>query len=143
MLQFVGCYIKTDIITPAASRSALKYFPTFYGTKTFITVFILSQINPVHITPSYLSKSHFNIILPSTSMSFPSGCPTKILYAFFFAPMRAIYPANFVLRDLCYNQNIARPRVAVGDRLLTWWVAVYIPNKQSRRTDKRRSSRLC
>jgi hypothetical protein len=28
---------------------------------------ILSQINPVHTTPSYLSKIHFNIILPATS----------------------------------------------------------------------------
>jgi hypothetical protein len=28
---------------------------------------ILSQINPVHTTPSYLSKIHFNIIHPPTS----------------------------------------------------------------------------
>jgi hypothetical protein len=30
---------------------------------------ILSQINPVHTTPSYLSKIHSNIILPPTSRS--------------------------------------------------------------------------
>jgi hypothetical protein len=29
----------------------------------------VSQINPVHTTPSYLSKIHFNIILPPTSRS--------------------------------------------------------------------------
>jgi hypothetical protein len=44
---------------------------------------ILSQINPVHTTPSYLSNIHFNIILPATSGPpsghFPSGFPTKIL----------------------------------------------------------------
>jgi hypothetical protein len=31
---------------------------------------ILSQINPVHTTLSYLSKIHFNIIHPATSWSF-------------------------------------------------------------------------
>jgi hypothetical protein len=30
---------------------------------------ILSQINPVHTTPSYLSKIHFSIIYPPTSWS--------------------------------------------------------------------------
>jgi hypothetical protein len=28
---------------------------------------ILSQINPVHTAPAYLSKIHFNIIHPPTS----------------------------------------------------------------------------
>jgi hypothetical protein len=32
-------------------------------------VSVLSQINPVHTTPSYLSKIHLNIILPPTSRS--------------------------------------------------------------------------
>jgi hypothetical protein len=30
---------------------------------------ILSQINPVHTTPSYLSKIHFNIVHSPTSWS--------------------------------------------------------------------------
>jgi hypothetical protein len=30
---------------------------------------ILSKVNPVHTTPSYLSKVHFNIILPPMSRS--------------------------------------------------------------------------
>jgi hypothetical protein len=33
----------------------------------FTRVLILSQINPVHTTPSYLSKIHVNIIHPPTS----------------------------------------------------------------------------
>jgi hypothetical protein len=44
----------------------LKNFPAFAGTRMFIIVLtrvvpILSQINPVHTTPSYLSKINFNI----------------------------------------------------------------------------------
>jgi hypothetical protein len=52
---------------------------------------ILSQINPVHILPPYLPKIHSNIILPSMprsyECSFPSGNPTKILYAFLIPPV--------------------------------------------------------
>jgi hypothetical protein len=45
---------------------------------------ILSQINPVHTTPSYLSKIHLRLGLPSGL--FPSGLPTKIVYAFLLSP---------------------------------------------------------
>jgi hypothetical protein len=49
--------------------------------KNPLLVPILSQINPVYTTPSYISKVHFNIILPSTSSGlFLSGFPTKILH---------------------------------------------------------------
>jgi hypothetical protein len=49
----------------------------------------LNQINPVHTTPSYLSKIYFNIVhlrLGLPSGLFPSGFPTKILYEFIFSP---------------------------------------------------------
>jgi hypothetical protein len=47
----------------------LKNFPAFYGTQRFITAFktspplvpILSQTNPVHTTPSYLSNINLDI----------------------------------------------------------------------------------
>jgi hypothetical protein len=49
----------------------LKKFPAFYETRKFITIFIRArhmsrQIDPVHVSPSNLSKIHFNITVPST-----------------------------------------------------------------------------
>jgi hypothetical protein len=41
-------------------------------------VSILSQINPDHTNPSYLSKFHFNIVHPPTSKSFTSRGQKKI-----------------------------------------------------------------
>jgi len=50
----------------------------------------LSQINPVHTFPPHFSNVHFTIILPSktrsSKWSFPSGFPTKPLYAFLIFP---------------------------------------------------------
>jgi hypothetical protein len=84
----------------ATNRSATQEFPNIYLTpkvhfrvhKSPPLVPILSQMNPVHTTSSYLSKFHFNLSsylhLRLPSGLFPSDYPTKILYAFFF-PMRA------------------------------------------------------
>jgi hypothetical protein len=57
---------------------------------------IMTQMNPVHTTPSYFCKIHFNIIqlclgLPSGFIS--SGFPSKILYT-------SKYPSQF--KVLCY-----------------------------------------
>jgi hypothetical protein len=51
-----------------------------------LLVSMLSQMNQVHNFPPYFPKTHYNIIFSSTpSCPFPSGCPTKILYAFFIS----------------------------------------------------------
>ena len=49
----------------------VKKFPTFYGTRKFITALtsVLGQPNPVHIPTSHLLEINSNIIHPSTPRS--------------------------------------------------------------------------
>jgi hypothetical protein len=51
------------------SRHFMEPEDSLLGSQYPSTVPILSQINPVHTFPSYLSKIHFNIIHPSTFWS--------------------------------------------------------------------------
>jgi hypothetical protein len=60
---------------------------------------ILSQINPVHTTPSYVLILSFHLRLGLPSGLFPSGFPIKILYAFLFSPIRATWPSHLILLD--------------------------------------------
>jgi len=53
---------------------------------------ILSQVHPVHSFPPCLPKIHSNTV-------FPSGFPTKILYAFLISPIHPTWPAHLILLD--------------------------------------------
>jgi hypothetical protein len=63
-----------------------------------------SKKHPLHASPSHFFKILFNIILTSTrrlsSCLFPSGLPTKTLYARLLSPIHAKCPADIFILDL-------------------------------------------
>jgi hypothetical protein len=88
---------------PSILRSPKVYY---HVHKSLQLVPVLSQINPVHITPSNFSKIYFNIILPPTStysyrsLSFWLCRQNPI--NIHLIPMRASFPACLTLLDLIY-----------------------------------------
>jgi hypothetical protein len=74
---------------------------------------ILSHLDPVHTIPSYLSKIHFNIVLPPTSWSssglFPSGFPTLGPLSKESVHVRG-FLWIFVTRLFLYGEELLAPR---------------------------------
>jgi hypothetical protein len=124
-----------------AGRSAIQEFPNILGNpkihyhvhKNPPLVPILRQINPVHITPTYFSEIHFNIILPPASRlskMFFSGFPIKTLYLFLFYIMHATCSVHLILLDLIiliifkknksYRSFISHSFVQPADRSMKW-----------------------
>jgi hypothetical protein len=64
----------------------------------------LSQINAVHVNPSYFITIHFTFILPPSpklsKLSLSYMFPTKTLKAFLFSSIRATCSAHLYLLDL-------------------------------------------
>ena len=89
----------------------VKKFAAFYGTQRFITALTsvrhlsLSWASPIQSTYPHstswrsilISSTHLRLGLPSGL--FPSGFPTKTLYAPLSSPIRATGPAHLILLD--------------------------------------------
>jgi hypothetical protein len=102
--------------------------------KSLPLVPIQSQIDPLHIIPSYLSKIHFNIVHPPYVLVFP-------VVSFFldFPSISYMHSSSppFMLHALLCHHDMMRPQVADGGHTFqVWRVAAKILNKQSWTAEK-------
>jgi hypothetical protein len=86
--------------TAAQELHNISWNPKVEVTRSEEPSTILSQINPVPTTSSYLKSTRLRLGLPSSLL--PCAFATNILYAFFLALIRATCPINLVLLHLIF-----------------------------------------
>jgi hypothetical protein len=114
---------------------------------------ILSQIDPIHTIPSYLSKIHFNIVHPPTSWSSQWSRTLWISHQYpiciSLLSIRATCPDQLILLDLIITWQVMKLLILqfspTSCHFISLWskyspqvwrVAANILNKQSRTADK-------
>ena len=110
-------YVRTAwsrVLQKLTGPQLVKKFPTFYGTRSFITTFTSaatcpypepdqsSQCPPPHLTTwrSILILLSLLLLLGLPSGLFPSGFPTKTLYIPLLSPILATRSASLIVFDL-------------------------------------------
>ena len=153
----------TDELTAAESNpkkltgfQLVKKFPAFHGTRRFITAFAsarhlsLSWARSIQSTPPQPTYLISTLILSSHLHRglYPTGLPTKTLYALLLFPIRAAFPAHLQVWSLvkCFVtwlsfyggvvSNSPDPRAGgpstVGcPRLLIWYILIYPPHLEA------------
>ena len=110
-------YLLTYLLTPwcrvllekLTGLQLVKKFPTFHGNRRFSTALTsvrhlsLSWASPIQSIYPHPTSWRFTLILSThlclglPSGLLPSGFPTKTLYTSLSSPIRATWPAHFIL----------------------------------------------
>ena len=115
MTSYVTIYLLTPwyrvLLEKLTGWQLVKKFSAFHGTRRFITALTsvrhlsLSSTSPIQYIYPYpthwrsilILSTHLRLGLPIDL--FPSGFPTKTLYALFLSPIRATCPTHVILLD--------------------------------------------
>ena len=98
------CSMEQSHFEKLTGSQLVKKFPSFYGTRTFITAFTsashpsVSWANHTSRRAILILSSHIRLGL--TSGPFASCFPTKTLCTHLLSPIRATCPAHLILLDL-------------------------------------------